>query len=125
MNGVLWALQIVLAFAFLTVGWMHAFRSRQMAAGRPGMGWVLALPPPLMAFIGICEMLGALGLVLPAVTGVDPWLVPLAAAGLAAIMLLAAIFHIARRERPNLVINGVLFGLAVVVAYGRYAVVPL
>jgi uncharacterized membrane protein len=125
MNGVLWALQIVLAFAFLTVGWMHAFRSRQMAAGRPGMGWVLALPPSLVAFIGICEILGALGLILPPVTGVDPRLVPLAAVGLAAIMLLAANFHIARRERPNLVVNGVLFGLAVVVAYGRFAVVPL
>jgi len=123
-NGILWAVQIVLAFAFLTVGWMHAFRSRQMAAGRPGMGWILAVPLPLMAFIGLCEMLGALGIVLPAVAGLDPWLVPLAAAGLATIMLLAAIFHIARREWPNLVINGVLFGLAVVVAYGRFAVLP-
>ena len=126
MNGVLWALQIVLAFAFLTVGWAHAFRSRQMAAGRPGMGWILAVPAPLMTFIGICEMAAGVAMILPGLTGIAPWLAPLAALMLSILMILALIFHALRTgEGRSIVLNFILFALAALVAYGRYAVVPL
>jgi hypothetical protein len=68
---------------------------------------------------------GGLGAILPAVTGIQPWLTPLAAALLALVMLLAFVFHIMRREYPNLAINSILFLLAVFVAYGRIVLLPL
>lgn len=86
------------------------------------MQWIAAVPRPLFTFIGICEMAGGIGVLLPALTGIQPWLTPLAAALLAAIMLLAFIFHVARREFPNLAINTILFLLAVFVVYGRWVV---
>ncbi len=64
-------------------------------------------------------------MILPTLTGILPWLTPLAASGLALIMLLAAGFHLVRREYPNIVFNLVLFALAAFVAYGRFVVVPL
>lgn len=83
-----------------------------------GRQWIGALPRWLMTFIGICEMAGGVGIVLPALTGILPWLTPLAAALLALVMLLAFGFHVFRREYPNLAINTILFLLAVFVAYG-------
>ena len=73
----------------------------------------------------MCELLGGLGLLLPALTGILPWLTPLAAAGLALVMLLAMGFHATRRERPVIAFNTVLLLLAVFVAYGRFVSVPL
>ena len=123
MNIALWVIQALLGLAFISVGPSHAFRVDQMKT-RPGMGWVTAVPRGLMTFIGICEMLGAVGLILPALTGILPWLTPLAAALLAVIMLLAAGFHLPRREYRNMVFNLILLALAAFVAYGRFVVTP-
>ena len=95
MNVALWIIQALLGLAFTSAGSSHAFRVDQMKT-RPGMGWVTAVPRRLMTFIGICEVLGAVGLILPTLTGILPWLTPLVAALLAVIMLLAAGFHIPR-----------------------------
>jgi hypothetical protein len=89
------------------------------------MEWLSAVPPVLMTFIGSAEILGALGLILPAATGILPWLTPLAAAALALVMLLAASFHATRREYPNLTGNLVLLLVAAFVAYGRWVLAPL
>lgn len=123
LNIVIWIAQVLLAFGFLSVGYSHAFNAEKMKAQR-GMQWIGSLPRRLMSFIGICEMAGGLGAVLPAVTGIQPWLTPLAAALLAVVMLLAFVFHVARREYPNLAINSILFLLAVFVAYGRIVLLP-
>jgi VIT1/CCC1 family predicted Fe2+/Mn2+ transporter len=72
----------------------------------------------------VSELLGGLGLLLPALTGTLPWLTPLAAAGLALIMLLAMGFHATRREAPAIVFNSILLVLAAFVAYGRFVVLP-
>jgi uncharacterized membrane protein len=125
MNVALWIVQVLLALAFLLVGVNHAFRVEQtIAQGRPGMMWVAAVPRWLMTFIGVCEILGAVGQILPPLTNILPWLTPLAALLLAIMMVLAIGFHLRRREYPNLIINIILLALAAFVAYGRFVLVP-
>jgi len=76
-------------------------------------------------FIGVVEFLGALGLVLPRLTGIAPGLTPLAATGLAVTMVLAAITHYRRKEPLAIAINAVLFVLTALVAWGRFGSWPL
>jgi DoxX-like family len=66
----------------------------------------------LFVFIGVCELVGGVGLILPAMTGVKPKLTPLAAFGLTLIMILAAVFHVARGEYVFVPINLLLGGVA-------------
>jgi predicted PurR-regulated permease PerM len=66
------------------------------------------------------ELLGAVGLILPAMTGIAPILTPLAAAGLAVMMLLAALTHVRRKEPSGIALTVVLLALAVVIAWGRF-----
>lgn len=88
----------------------------QLGASLP---WVNEVPGWLVRFIGISQLAGALGLILPQLTGIQPKLTPLAAWGLALTMGLAAIFHITKGEYQALPINVVLGGLAAFVAYRR------
>ena len=120
----LWIVQVLLGLAFLGAGYSHGFRAERMKS-QPGGQWVAAVPRGLLTFIAICEFLSGVGVILPAVTGILPWLTPLASALLALIMLLAAGFHATRREYPNIVFNVVLLALAAFVAYGRFVIVPL
>ena len=123
MNIALWVVQVVLGLAFIASGYGQSFRAEQVKSEPRGQ-WVAAIPRGLVTFIGICEFLGGVGAILPAWTGILPWLTPLAAACLALIMLLAAGFHLMRREYPNITFNLILFALAAFVAYGRFVVVP-
>jgi uncharacterized membrane protein YphA (DoxX/SURF4 family) len=122
MNIALWIVQVLLAAAFIFAGVTKAFRYEYAHATLP---WVKDVPRGLTTFIGVAELLGGLGLLLPALTGILPWLTPLAAAGLALIMLLAIGFHATRREWSAIGFNAVLLLLAVFVAYGRFVIVPL
>jgi uncharacterized membrane protein YphA (DoxX/SURF4 family) len=123
-NLLLWIGQILLALAFLGAGYTHVFRFEQ-ASTRPGMGWLTAVGRDRMRIIGILEILGAIGLVLPAATSVLPWLTPVAATCFAVLMLLAIVVH-ARRpgEGRNIVVNVILGVFAALVAYGRFVVAP-
>jgi hypothetical protein len=76
-------------------------------------------------FIGVAEVLGGLGLILPAATRILPWLTPVAAAGLALDMLLATLVHLVRGEVGLVVVPLLLGLLAALVAYGRWRVVPI
>ena len=118
MNAALWIVQGLLAVGFLLAGGMKLFAyekfkktSEERSTGHP--------PPSkgLATFIGICEVAGALGLILPAVTGIAPILTTLAAMGLATIMMLGVIFHL-RRKEPAFV-PAALFVLAAFVVLGR------
>ncbi len=122
MTVALWVVQVLLAAVFLPAGVLHGF---QYERARAQLKWPAAVPRGVMAFIGVSEILGAVGLILPAVARNLPWLTPLAALGLAIIMVLAIGFHITRREYPNSAFNAVLLVLAAFVAYGRFAVAPL
>jgi uncharacterized membrane protein len=122
MTYVLWLAQILLALTFLAAGVLHAFRYEQAQRLLP---WVSAVPREQLRLIGLLEFLGAVGVILPAVTGVFPWLTPLAAVGLGLIMLSAIVFHLSRRERSNALGLSVVLAVAIFVAVGRYVIVPL
>ena len=124
-NLLLWVGQVLLALAMLTVGYGHSLAYDQSAA-RPGMGWLNAVGRTPMQVIGTLEMLGGIGLILPAATGILPWLTPTAAVCVAAVMVLAAIFHARRSgESLNIASNLVICAIAVLVAFGRIFVSPL
>ncbi len=122
MGIALWAAAIVLALVFLATGIMKTFRYEQEGQKLES---IKGLPRGMVAFIGICEILGALGLILPAATGILPWLTPLAAAGLALVMVLATGFHLARHESSGIGLTLVLLLLAAFVAYGRVMLLPV
>jgi hypothetical protein len=124
-NLLLWVGQILLGLAFLGFGYTHTQRFDQ-ASARPGMTWLAAVGRDRMRIIGILEILGAIGLILPAATGVLPSLTPVAATALAVLMVLAVVLH-ARRpdEGRNIVLNVILGAIAALVAYGRFIVDPL
>src|SRR5690554_5832859 len=111
MNMALWAAQVLLAIGFLGAGYFHAFKA-DTAKTRPEMAWMQALSPGLRRFIGLSEMAGGLGALLPMLSGILPWLTPLAAALLALVMALAILFHISRKEYGNLAANIPLLLLA-------------
>lgn len=122
MNIALWVAQVLTALAFGQHGYSMLFRVEQ---ARARMAWTRAVTIPVLRFIGVVEILGAIGLILPAATGVLAWLTVVAAAGLVAIMVLAILFHIARREWPSIVVNLVLGALASFVLYGRVMLEPI
>jgi len=119
----LWLVQLLLAMVFLLVGWTHAVAPIEVAVMRAP--WVASLPVPLVRFIGVVELAGALGLLLPAGTRIVPKLTPLAATGLAIMMALAVPFHLLRGETGAIVFNLVLGSLAAFVAWGRTRRAPI
>ncbi len=123
MNIVLWVLQILLALAFLGAGIMKV--SQPIANLKKNMSWVEATPVGVVRTIGVLEILGALGLILPAVTHILTWLTPVAAIGLVLTMIGAMILHIRLKETNRLVAPIVLLILALIIVYGRFALVPL
>ena len=118
MNLTLWILQALGALLFLASGVPKIILP--MPAIRQRVAWASAVPPWLIRFIGIAETLGAIGLILPAVTGIAPWLTIAAAVGLILAMLSASVFHISRAEFAGMAPSLVLLLLARVIAYGRW-----
>ncbi len=120
MNVVLWIAQIVLAVTFLMAGAMKLMQPYERLAADERMGWVNDVSTGLVRFVGLAEVLGAVGLILPAVTGIGPVLVPLAALGIAAVMVGAIVIHSRRGETQMVVMNAVLGLIALFVAWGRF-----
>ena len=128
MNRILWTLQVLwgLFFSFTGFGKVLCFNQAVWNEMLPRVPWFSAVPQALFVFIGVCEFLGGVGLILPAMTGVKPKLTPLAAFGLTVVMILAAVFHIVRSEYNFfLPTNLVLGGGAAFIAYGRGVVRPI
>src|SRR5262245_22143742 len=111
----LWILQGLLGAFFLAAGYGHA--SMPIAELAQSAPWAAVVPVALVRFIGIAEMAGAAGLILPGVTRIAPRLTWLAAAGLSLIMLLAVAFHIRRGEPFMIQLVAALAAAAV--AWGR------
>jgi len=124
MNLALWIIAIVLAVAFAGSGLLKLVRTKEQLVSS-GFGWAQDFSPSTIRLIGVAEILGATGLILPAVLHIGPILVPLAAGGLALVMIGAAVVHARRKEAPMVAINAVLLALAVVVAWGRFGPNPL
>ncbi len=108
-NIALWIVQILLALVFLMAGYPRAFQPLDVVA--QSIFWVTDVPPPLVRFIGISELLGAIGLIVPAMTRIQPRLTVPAAAGLSIIMLSASVFHVARGEFFALPMTVTLFSI--------------
>ena len=108
---------------FLMAGGTKVMQPKAKLAAH--MGWVEDFSQPTVWVIGVLEILGAIGLIVPAVTGILPWLTPLAAAGLAMTMVGAALTHARRGEYPMIGVNLLLLALTLFVAYGRWALAPL
>lgn len=121
MAVVAWILQIVLTLAFLGAGVMKLARPRPALVGA-GMGWAEDYSDGRVKGIGALEVVGAVGLILPALTGIAPILTPIAALGLAAVMAGAVVVHVRRAEAyvPPLVL-GVLSLVLAVIGFAVYA----
>jgi uncharacterized membrane protein YphA (DoxX/SURF4 family) len=118
MNILLWVLQGLLAAAFLMAGVTKVSQPKDKLVKQ--MGWVEDYSDSAVKGIGAVEFLAALGLILPAATGIATVLTPLAATGLVLTMILAGIVHVRRGEQSKLPINIVLLILAAIVAWGRF-----
>jgi uncharacterized membrane protein len=124
MNIALWVAAGVLALAYLGAGATKLAQPKDKL--RPRMPWVDDFSAGQIKGIGAVEVLGALGLILPGVTGIAPILVPLAATGLAIVAVLASVMHLRRGDGfGSIVPSIVLFALAVFVAWGRFGPYPL
>ena len=118
MNIALWIAQGLLAAIFLFAGGM------KLVLPVEEMTKQLPLPGLFLRFIAVCEVLGAIGVILPWLLGIRPGLTPLAAAGLVPIMIGATVFTLATSEAPLALIPLVLGLLAAFVAYGRWRLTP-
>jgi uncharacterized membrane protein len=118
MNVTLWIIQGLLASAFIAIGAMKLFAYEKYKVLSEKNG-PTGITRGLVTFIGIAELAGGLGIVLPMATNIAPSLSPWAAVGLSTIMLLAIGFHLRRHESP--VAPGILFLLAVFVVFGRFS----
>jgi uncharacterized membrane protein YphA (DoxX/SURF4 family) len=115
MKIALWIVQVLLALVFVASGLMKLFAFDQFASSAPA----LADQRGLVTFIGICELAGAIGLILPRLTGILPVLTTWAAVGLGTIMLLATGFHLMRDEVSHAIVTIILLALSTFVVYGR------
>jgi len=120
MNILLWVLQMVLALAFFAHGCLFLFPPAafvdQMNA---------ALPRWFQLFLGAAEVLAAVGLTLPGLTRIQPWLVSCAAAGIMIVMICATIFHLMRGEVSSAITTIVLLAVATFIAYMRWRIAPI
>jgi putative oxidoreductase len=119
MNIALWIVQILLAVMYSMSGIM---KTVQTAKAKRQFPWAKNRSDGFVRFVGISELLGALGLILPLVTGILPWLTVFAAIGLTLIQLLAIFTeHLPKKEYNVIPVNIVLIALAVFVVVGRWA----
>lgn len=117
MTIAVWIVSGIAALAFIAAGSMKLARPK--SALEPQMGWVSDFAGWQVKTIGVLEVLGALGLILPVLTGIAPILTPVAAMGLVVIMLGALVVHVRRKEWQMVGVNLVLAALAAFVAVGR------
>ena len=120
MNIVLWVLQVLLALAFFAHGMLFLVPPAELVEQMNA-----SLPRWFQVFLGVAEVLAAVGLTLPGLTRIQPRLVTWAAAGIMIIMVSATVFHLARAEWSSAAITLLLLGMAACVAYMRLRVMPI
>ncbi len=113
----LWIVQVLLFVAFLASGFSKLTMPISQLSNM--MAWTTSLPEIVVRLIGLAEVAGALGLLLPAITRIQPNLVPTAALGLVVVMLLAVVFHITRGEIQMIAPSLILGLLAGFIVWGR------
>jgi putative oxidoreductase len=120
MNVMLWILQVLLAVAFFAHGWL-------LLAPPPDIAPLLleSLPRWFWVFLGVAEICAAIGITLPGVSRIQPWLVTWAAVGIMIVMVSATVWHLARAEWSSAVVTLLLLAMATFVAYGRTRLLPI
>ena len=122
MHLALWVLQVITGVYWVAIGVTHF----TLPEGLPAqMSWMYELPPLLHYVSGTAEILGGLGLILPGVLKMQTRLTPLAAAGLALVMVLAIVWHLNRGEMQQIAGNVVFAAVMAFIAYGRWKLRPL
>jgi uncharacterized membrane protein len=120
MNIMLWVLQVLLAAAFLAHGLLFLMPPPDIAAQMNA-----SLPRWFQLFLGVAEVLAAVGLTLPGWTRILPWLVTWAAGGIMIVMVSATAYHLMRGENSSAAITLLLLVMATFVAYMRHRVLPI
>ena len=120
MNILLWVLQVLLALAFFAHGCLFLFPPAAMVDQMNA-----TLPRWFQLFLGVAEILAAVGLTLPGAARIQPWLVSWAAAGIMIVMICATVFHVMRGEVSSAITTVVLLAMATFVAYMRWRVAPI
>jgi putative oxidoreductase len=120
MNVVLWVLQALLAAAFLAHGLLFLAPPPQIAAQINAV-----LPRWFQLFVGVAEVLAAVGITLPGLTRIAPWLVTWAAVGIMIVTASATVFHVSRGEMSSAATTLLLLTMATFVAYMRHRVMPI
>jgi hypothetical protein len=120
MNTALWSIAGLLAAVFLFAGSNKVLIPPEKLAKAPGGGWVLDFSPGFVKALGAVEILGAIGLILPALLDIAPILVPLAAVGLGVVMAGAATVEFRRHEAKHVLVNLLYLALIVFVVWGRF-----
>lgn len=119
----LWVVQVLLAALYIMAGSSKLFQPiAELAKMLP---WATEMPAGVVRFIGLSELLGGIGLLLPSLLRIQPQLTPMAAIGLAVVQLLATGFHISRGETSVIGVNILFMALAVFVAWGRTKKAPI
>ncbi len=118
MNAALWAAQGILAIIFMMAGAMKLMKTKSELAEK--MDWVEDFSQSTIRLIGAAEVMGTVGLILPALTGIAPILTPFAASGLAVITMGAMVVHLRRREYALALMGMMLAAMSVFVAWGRF-----
>ena len=120
MNILLWVLQVLLAVVFIAHGLLLLMPPPEIAAQM-----LMSLPRSFWVFLGVAEVAAAMGLTLPGLTRVMPWLVSWAAAGIMIVMISAIGYHIVRGEISSAAVTFVLLIMATFLAYERSQVLPI
>jgi uncharacterized membrane protein YphA (DoxX/SURF4 family) len=120
MNVALWVLQVLLALGFFAHGVMFLFPPAEVAQQMAAV-----IPRWFQLFLGVAEVLAAIGLTLPGVTGIRPRLISWAAAGLMIVMVGATVLHTTRGETSSAITTAILFAMLTFVAYMRWKVRPI
>lgn len=120
MELAVWIIQGILALLFLMAGIMKSTQPKDKLV--KSLPWVNDFSLQTVRFIGISELAGAIGIIMPQLTGILPILSPIAAVGLVVVMVLAASHHIRKNEYKEVVFNAVLLVLSAIVAYYRFKI---
>lgn len=123
MKKVLWILQVILAAMFLMAGSFKTFTPIAELAEK--MPWVTEYSEGMVRFVGVSELLGGLGIILPSLFRIKPILTTVAGFALGLVMILAAAYHISKGEFSSLPMNFILGGIAVYVAWARWRKYPV
>lgn len=123
MNTLLWIIQGLLALVFFVTGIPKLVRKKEQLVTQ--MGALEDLSLAQIRVIGFAEVAGGVGLILPSLTRILPWLSPLAALGLMLVMIGASVANFRRKEYPKIVLTSMLLFLSLLVAVGRFWIMPL